>query len=162
MIWAPPVADAAVRVDPAGSGWFGSGRGGRPHLGLDICVEEGELVRAPCAGRFKRWGRPYADDEFFRLFEMVAPDGWEARLFYVGPLSDGSIPLNIGLGQAVGVSQDITSRYPGRRMQNHVHVELRTTDERMIQLGVKRYQRGSWWYADPAPMLRVTKVRRVT
>ena len=160
-IFLPPVfGDAEVRVDRAGNGWFSASRGGRAHLGIDLYVEPGEILLSPCAGRFVRWGNPYTGSSTYKLFEIAHDGCWQVRVFYCEPLGGGLTPLHIELRQKIARAQDITSRYPDSGMLNHVHVECRTMDERVIPTGVRRIQKNSWWYCDGAVLMGVKKVRR--
>lgn len=111
-----------LRSDAMGDGNFGARRGGHVHQGTDYVAAPGAAVLSPVAGRVVRFGRPYANDERYRLIE-VHGDGYAVKLFYVQPLPGIEPGLILRPGDPIGRVQDLALRYPG--IVNHVHVEVR-------------------------------------
>lgn len=118
-------------VDAFGSGVFGAVRdaGKRRHQGVDYVAAAGAAVRAPITGRVSRLGYAYRGNTALRFVEIVNPDTkFSARVLYVAP--SVAIGDDIVAGEEIGVTQDISARYPG--ITNHVHVELRDANRRLI------------------------------
>lgn len=123
---------AGVRgVDAFGSGAFGAIRdaGKRDHHGVDYIAQPGAPVRAPISGEVTHIGYAYSGSNELRFVEITDPaTKTSARVLYVAPsVTEGVI---VAAGDDIGVSQDLGARYPG--ITNHVHVELRDADRRLI------------------------------
>lgn len=134
-----PLADAVLRNDPAGRGYFKATRKPSIHKGVDLLCEPGELVMAPIAGRVHRLGYPYADDLEYRYVEIRNEGELRCRVFYVSPTA--FVGDQVEAGDEIGFAQDIAQRYKidasgGIRyrtckMLPHVHVELQCTEPRI-------------------------------
>jgi hypothetical protein len=120
-----PILNGRVRgVDERGSGAFAAPRGTRLHRGIDIECELNSLVRAPCSGTVKRWIYCYQDDPSFRGVAIECAWG-EIRILYITPtVAAGSEVTKL---DPIGVTQDITKRYPG--ITPHVHMGVRLKSE---------------------------------
>jgi len=112
-------------ADAHGNGAFAASRGSKRHKGVDYAFNPGEEVRSPVEGIVTRLGYAYKDEPF-RLIEILSHKGhllW--RFLYVRPdeLKAGDKVL---VNDVIGVSQNISQKYnkPGKRMVNHVHVEI--------------------------------------
>jgi peptidoglycan LD-endopeptidase LytH len=111
-------------IDAFGSGDFGAVRdaGKRRHHGVDYVSDPGADVLAPLSGKITRIGFAYSGREDLQYVEIVNPDtNVSARVLYVSPtVAEGDV---VSAGDALGIAQDLTGRYPG--ITNHVHVEMR-------------------------------------
>jgi peptidoglycan LD-endopeptidase LytH len=121
-----------VRADDIfGSGAFGAIRdaGKRHHEGVDYVAAPGAIVHAPIAGEVSRLGYAYNGEGGYRVVEIVNSETkMKARVFYVSPSVEvGDVVV---AGQEIGAAQDLNTRYPG--ITNHVHVELRDPQQRVI------------------------------
>jgi peptidoglycan LD-endopeptidase LytH len=118
-------------IDAFGSGNFGAVRdaGKRRHHGVDYVSEPGAEVLAPLSGKITRIGFAYRGREDLQYVEIVNPETQvSARVLYVSPtMAEGDL---VSAGDALGVAQDLTARYPG--ITNHVHVEMRDAQRRWI------------------------------
>jgi murein DD-endopeptidase MepM/ murein hydrolase activator NlpD len=118
-------------IDAFGSGNFGAVRdaGKRRHHGVDYVSEPGAEVLAPLSGKVTRIGFAYSGREDLQYVELVNPETQvSARVLYVGPtVAEGDL---VSAGDALGVAQDLTGRYPG--ITNHVHVEMRDAQRRWL------------------------------
>jgi peptidoglycan LD-endopeptidase LytH len=118
-------------IDAFGSGGFGAVRdaGKRRHHGVDYVSEPGAEVLAPLSGKITRIGFAYSGREDLQYVELVNPETQvSARVLYVSPtVAEGDL---VSAGDALGVAQDLTGRYPG--ITNHVHVEMRDAQRRWI------------------------------
>jgi murein DD-endopeptidase MepM/ murein hydrolase activator NlpD len=122
--------------DDFGSGEFGADRGNRTHGGVDIVAAPGTPVVAPVSGvvahtNIDPYGRtPHRGN--FRGIEIRTPEGIRVRMYYVDANAAGVADrAQVVAGQTVvGRVQDIAgyhenrSAIPGRRMQNHIHLEV--------------------------------------
>lgn len=116
-----------VRVDAAGDGHFGTDRGDHVHMGLDLITTPGEPVFSPFSGVFVGSGYAYPNDPRFHALRFKS-GARTLELLYVHPLLDLVPGMHVEPGQPVGVSQDISARYPGEGMLPHVHVEVMRPD----------------------------------
>lgn len=136
--WISPVTDGNVReTDAKGSGEFGASRDGgtRKHAGLDIVIEPHKPVLCPTVLEFKRNGLAYETGiggansaEPYRLI-VLENDFVEVKILYVYPYSfiKGEVVV---AGEPIGVSQDLSRRYPG--ITNHIHIEVWPKDTLLI------------------------------
>lgn len=119
-----------IRMDGAGSGAFGAGRGGHRHKGVDLLVIEGEPIYSPVDGIFDRAAVPYPNDPAWRGL-VLKGEGYHIKLFYMVP-----VPFTPGQpvkrGQLVGHAQAISEKYGGLPMLDHLHVEIRKMDGTLI------------------------------
>lgn len=113
-----------IRMDAAGSGRFGSSRGGgsRLHNGVDLEVVKGQPIYAPLSGTITKQAYPYADDRKFTGLHLTTKEGIKVKMFYMKPLA-GLIGKAVTAGQLVGNAQDISEKY-GAPMKPHIHVEV--------------------------------------
>lgn len=115
-----------LRSDPAGSGLYGAPRGSRCHRGLDLLCMPGQVVTAPCDGRIVRRARPYADDAHLSGLLLSGPR-LAVKLFYLQPYAQ-LIGSGVRAGDAIGIAQDVTRRYPHQGMRPHIHMEVIACD----------------------------------
>lgn len=132
------IVDAGIRpADSYGIGTFGASRDGgtRSHLGLDFGpIEANKQVIAPCDCEYSRRGYSYrsgiggaGSDEPYELIELET-SFFRIKILYVKPY--GFVKgEKIRCGQAIGVTQDLSRRYPKDKahplgINNHVHFEL--------------------------------------
>lgn len=116
-----------LRNDAQGQGHFGASRGSRKHNGRDITGNPGSYVCAPADGTVVRTGKPYGDGRHWDCYLLMnATDGVTWRLFYVRPLP-GIVGSFVSRGQAIGILQDVSERYPANENQGamlpHCHLE---------------------------------------
>lgn len=140
---APPVRPyrGTRGTDSWGSGVFGASRdgGGRAHAGLDCIAIPGDLVVAPFPGVIVRLGVAYPLSTLGSIHLRGHGDfeGWEAKLLYVAS-DPGLGGRMVAMGDRLGEAQDVAaywrSQQPGHvgDMKNHVHLEVRVTDARLI------------------------------
>lgn len=112
--------DNVVRVDNAGSGYFGACRGDRFHNGIDECCTPGQWVKAPVHGRVIRHAYPYADRSYDGV--LIRNPDMAVKIFYFEP-DDWIMGTVVKAGDRIGIAQDISKRYPGQGMKPHIHVE---------------------------------------
>ena len=121
--FANPTGLPVRTCDDYGCGQFGAVRdaGERRHEGVDFDARAGQAILAPISGFVSKIGMAYADNEFLKFVEITNPAlHYVTRVFYVDPsVVEGQV---VRLGQAVGRSHSLQSRYPG--ITNHVHLEL--------------------------------------
>jgi peptidoglycan LD-endopeptidase LytH len=126
-----PTRGGVRGMDAFGSGNFGAVRdaGKRRHHGVDYVSQPGAEVLAPLSGKITRIGFAYSGREDLQYVEVVNPETHlTARVLYVSPtVAEGDL---VSAGDALGVAQDLTDRYPG--ITNHVHVEMRDAQRRWI------------------------------
>lgn len=123
--------------DSFGAGYFGAGRGGRPHNGIDVCsnlpddssvgifvkaFKNGDAVKALRRGTVTKLGYPYANHLEYRYVEITDPRGYRARYFYVDP--SVSVGDDIDAGDCIGHLQDTGKLY--QDITPHVHFEVVT------------------------------------
>jgi murein DD-endopeptidase MepM/ murein hydrolase activator NlpD len=113
-----------IRMDAAGSGRFGSSRGGgsRLHNGVDLEVIKGQPVYAPFAGTITKQAYPYEGDRKYTGVHLTRADGVKMKVFYMLP-KPGIIGKAINAGDEIGRAQDISEKY-GAPMKPHIHVEV--------------------------------------
>lgn len=116
--------DTNVRMDSAGAGNYGARRGSRTHLGIDLIAAPEMILLSPVNGIIVRFGYPYADSPL-RLIEVRDVCNNLHRFFYVAPKEDYPVGTEVVVGDPIGIVQDVTKRYPGSDMKNHVHYEIR-------------------------------------
>jgi len=122
-----------LRSDPAGSGEFGARRGPRTHNGFDwrcVVAPEPQRIRAPHAGVLARMSYPYADDLVYQGVLLVGKRVW-SKLWYFRPTPTliGSL---VSQGEDIGVAQDVTKKYPGTKMQPHIHHRIVRCDPTLL------------------------------
>jgi peptidoglycan LD-endopeptidase LytH len=126
-----PTHGAVRGNDTFGSGDFGASRDGgkREHEGVDYVIAPGAAVHAPISGEVARLGYAYRGEGGYRIVEIVNSETKiKARVLYVAPTVEvGDVVV---AGQEIGAAQDLNARYPG--ITNHVHVELRDPQQRLI------------------------------
>jgi peptidoglycan LD-endopeptidase LytH len=126
-----PTHGAMRGVDAFGSGRFGAIRdaGKRRHHGVDYVATPGAAVVAPLSGKVTRIGFAYSGPEGLQYVEIVNPETHlTARVLYLAPtVAEGDL---VSAGDAIGIAQDLTGRYPG--ITNHVHVEMRDAQRRWL------------------------------
>jgi murein DD-endopeptidase MepM/ murein hydrolase activator NlpD len=113
-----------IRIDNAGSGKFGSSRGGgsRAHAGVDYLCTPGETVYSPISAKIIRSAKPYANDPNYSGLVLQNND-FEFKLFYMKG-TPGIIGKTVNAGDPIGTAQDISQKYGGS-MQPHIHLEMR-------------------------------------
>ena len=113
-----------IRMDSAGSGKFGSSRGGgtRAHAGVDYLCVPGETIYSPISGKVIRSAKPYANDANYSGLVIENAD-FQFKLFYMKG-APGIIGKTISAGDPIGTAQDISAKYGGS-MQPHIHLEMR-------------------------------------
>lgn len=113
-----------IRMDPSGSGRFGSSRGGgsRLHNGVDLEVIKGQPVYAPFAGTITKQAYPYENDRKYTGLHLTRKDGLKMKVFYMLP-KPGIIGKAVNAGDEIGRAQDISEKY-GAPMKPHIHVEV--------------------------------------
>ena len=111
--------------DRWGSGHFGAPRGNHTHNGIDYQCPAGRSVLSPCDGEVTKLGYPYGDDLSFRYIQITDSKGFDHRIFYVSPGQE--MGAKIKEGQVIGISQDLTKRYP--EITEHLHYEVRKNGE---------------------------------
>lgn len=110
-------------TDKWGQGHFGASRGGRKHMGVDVCCEAGDLVKSYTPGTVTKIGYPYdpriPGKEDFR-YVQVTFDGNHFRYFYLTPTV--FVGQRVLPGDCLGVAQDLTGLYPD--ITPHFHFEI--------------------------------------
>lgn len=119
------------KSDNWGSGAFGSSRGNRPHLGIDLVYSPDEQVRAPFAMSINRVSYPYASSPYSGIAFTATSNSidYDGRLWYFEP-NDDIIGKTVRKGQVLGFAQQINSKYPG--MINHLHLQLEKQNEKAL------------------------------
>lgn len=125
--------------DSAGNGAFNAPRvNGRKHLGEDICVVPYSALCSITSGVVTKINTLYSGDDYYQYVEITPSEFYAIRYCYVTPsVAVGQI---IKAGDILGVTQDITARYPNQGMKPHIHIEVidRKTNQRVdpkIHLG---------------------------
>ncbi|MEM1215581.1 MAG: peptidoglycan DD-metalloendopeptidase family protein [Bacteroidota bacterium] len=131
-----PNSDGANRnCDPAGCGHYGAPRGSRKHSGHDFLVSPGQTIVSPIQGYVRRFAYPYGDDLRWKGLLIIGEgphQGLAVKMFYFQPsVSSGT---QVVPGQVIGKAQDIAAKYPGSRMQPHVHLEIEKDGQRVNPL----------------------------
>ena len=111
-----------IRMDSMGSGRYGSSRGDRKHLGLDLMGMPGQWVVAPEDGIVTGTGKPYGDNGPWDVYIRMEGDSGLWRFFYTKPIQD-IIGMEVLQYQAIGKLQDVSEKY-GDDMIPHLHLEL--------------------------------------
>lgn len=108
--------------DAFGSGAYGSPREGgkRKHNGIDFLSNPGDELCSHIQGKVTKLGYPYADTKEFRYVEITNSVGFAHRFFYVEP--SVKVGEEILIGEKIGVSQNLGTRYKG--IPNHFHYEV--------------------------------------
>ena len=120
----PRIVAPIIRVDEMGDGHFGSSRGDRTHKGVDYICRPTDYVYAPCDGIIGRHGFPYANDEKYRLIEIIDNRGWRHRLMYVAPILSAGNRV-VREQTIIGTAQDVSLKYRrGGLMHPHIHYEI--------------------------------------
>jgi len=128
-------------TDAAGDGGYGASRGGRSHRGVDYAVLPGSVLLSPVNGRITKIGYPYADDLSYRYVQITTKRGEHHRFFYVEPHPDLEENQKIRAEQTpIGVTQDVTARYPELDMTPHIHYEIK--DASGAYLNPEKYWEG--------------------
>ena len=112
------------KCDPFGCGYFGAGRGSRPHNGLDFTIKENDVIKAPFDSVITRYGHVYADDNRFQLVEIKGVNQWRnytAKVMYIKSLLN--VNSNLKKGDFLCRADDITKKF-NSKMAIHVHFEL--------------------------------------
>ena len=91
-----------------------------PHPGVDYVGVPGQDVVSPVDGLVKRWGVPYAGEEYKLIVIEVAP-GLTVKMLYLEPALS-TIRNHVSAGQYVGEMQDVSPMYEG--ITPHVHVSV--------------------------------------
>lgn len=116
-------AQLIIRNDPAGQGHYGASRGSREHQGIDYHGTPGTHILSPVTGIVTKLGTTYADDPKWRYVQVTDNQDRDHRFFYVEPsVKEGQA---VGVGDPIGVLQDITQRYPDQGMLPHCHYEVK-------------------------------------
>lgn len=114
-----------IRVDPAGDGHFGTGRGSHTHRGLDLTIPTFN-VWAPIEGVIERHAYPYVGDKKWQGC-LIQGTGrhlpFNCKLFYV-VVDDDLVGKLVTGGERIGDPQKISKKYPGQGMIDHVHFEV--------------------------------------
>lgn len=130
-----------IRNDQEGFGYFDAPRGGRRHKGTDFLTAPGTEVIFPFdSGKALRMSYPYGDTQ---LWEGVKFKGIEEgkvlyfKMFYFRPIEDIFTTKLFKQGDVVGMSQDITERYPKlKNMKPHVHLQIEGVDSELFLKGL--------------------------
>lgn len=124
-----------LREDTAGSGQFdpvkeGGARPTEKHNGVDLLVKPGDEVYSPMDARVLRKAFPYPGDLNYEglLLEGIGEyEGYRFKIFYIQPLwtnKQMDAGVTVKKGMPIGIAQAISKRYPGKKMKDHIHVEL--------------------------------------
>lgn len=118
----PPARD----TDKHGSGAYGAPRGKRKHRGVDLACYPESIICSIRPGTVTKIGYPYSpqkhpDRAHLRYVQVTDPAGFELRYFYVEPAVE--LDAIIENGQALGLSQQLSSLFPG--MTDHIHFEVK-------------------------------------
>ena len=130
------VTKQEIRVDAAGDGHYGAPRGRRSHRGVDYLVPPEQTVQSDVDGVVTKLGYPYGPDQdkergegiVYRYVEIAIPSGQRWRYFYVQPTV--KIGAQVEKGNMIAIAQNISARYPGSPMKNHVHLEIKVKQGR--------------------------------
>ena len=116
------VTGGTIRNDSEGSGYFGAPRGSDVHHGVDLTLPRGagQALLAPITGRFDRVSYPYGDDLRWKG-GIFANEDIAIWLFYFEP-DQNLFREEVSMGQVIGITQDISIKYPG--MIPHIHMQV--------------------------------------
>ena len=111
-----------IRNDKHGSGYYHAPRTHGIHKGIDLTIPEGpgQALLAPITGRFDRVCYPYEDDLRWKG-GVFSNEDISIRIFYFEP-DQNLYREEISMGQVVGVTQDLSIKYPG--MIPHIHMQV--------------------------------------
>ncbi|WP_368565103.1 RHS repeat-associated core domain-containing protein [Pseudoxanthomonas sp. UTMC 1351] len=121
-VWLSPTGKGVRGCDGYGCGHDGASRGRRTHQGADYVATAGQAVGAPTNGLIERRSNPYAGDARYTGLQLKTDEGHTIKLWYVTP-DNGIVGSEVRTGQRLGVSQDLSIKYPGN-MTNHVHERI--------------------------------------
>lgn len=117
-----------------------------PHAGLDLRTQPLDRIVAPHAGRIVHVGIAYPNADLGSLH--LHGESFRSRLLYVRIASNLSRGMEVEQGGLFGSAQDVASfheaRSSGKRMVNHVHLDLWIRKEE------------AWVRVDPAAYLAAT------
>ena len=108
--------------DRWGEGHYGASRGGRTHNGIDIVISPHRPLYAWDDIRLERIANPYANDARYSGAKYKWGD-FEVKVFYFHPI----VQDFFSKGDIIGVSGDLTAKYPG--ITPHIHFEMRLKGE---------------------------------
>lgn len=128
--FAKPTASNKIRqCDPFGCGTYLASRGNRKHEGEDYSISPGESVFSPISGTVTRIAYPYASDMSYKGVE-IKNDELTVKIFYM--VTTAKIGSTVKAGDLIGTAQNIAAKY-GSTMVNHIHVEIRNKEGKLIQ-----------------------------
>ena len=113
-------AGILIRNDLMGSGYFGTPRGKRTHVGVDLAVLPGTPIHAPEKCTVERLGVCYGNDPDFDLV-LVSSMAFKHKILYVNPCVESGMRLEEG--DLIGHSQNVQDRH-GIKMIPHIHWEI--------------------------------------
>lgn len=109
--------------DGWGCGRFGSSRGDRRHMGLDISCAAKQEVFSAVSGVVSKIGYAYRQDirelKHFRYIEITINENIKMRIFYIEP----GVKLKelVEKGKLLGRQQKLGDVYPD--ITEHIHIE---------------------------------------
>ena len=114
-------------IDRHGSGAYLASRGSRKHNGIDICCEQGELIKSFSGGIVTKIGYPYSQGpdadpakKKLRYIQVTDDYGLDVRYFYIMPiLVKGD---QVHPGDILGEAQGLADIYEG--ITEHYHFEV--------------------------------------
>lgn len=142
----------AIRSDLAGDGKYLSSRGSRLHYGMDFIAQPNDAVYVGLDCQYHKVGLAYANSAF--TYIEFYSNKLFIRYFYV--LADHTWDSSLQKGDRIGTAQNISSRYKGSDMQNHVHVECFYMGEHTELLkfcGAAYYEKRDRTYINPELVL---------
>lgn len=108
--------------DAGGCGHFGAPRSGnRTHKGFDVLCENKEPIYSIWNGTAERVVTPYEGDVRFSGIKIRTTEGYEVKVMYLKP-NLNIITHTIKVGDLIGYSQDISTKYPS--VKPHLHIEI--------------------------------------
>lgn len=121
-------------ADDWGSGLWGSPRGDRQHLGIDIECAPGQEIKSPCDALIIREAKPYAGEIYSGL--LMRSDFMVFKMFYIYPYRH-LIGKHVSAGQAIGTAQNISEKYRKqgdheKYMIPHIHFQVDSIDPEML------------------------------
>jgi len=119
-----------LRSDRGGSGKFGAKRGSRKHKGIDVKATVGQSVYAP-KGVWQvdsvRTAYPNSPLKGLLFKGTGSNSNLSFKILYFKPnVKKGQ---TIKSGQKIGEVQDVSSRYPGQDVTNHLHIQAYKRDK---------------------------------
>ena len=111
-----------IRNDKLGKGYYHASRTTGIHKGVDLTIpgNPGQSLVAPITGRFDRVSYPYGDDLRWKG-GIFANEDIAIWLFYFEP-DQNLFREEVSMGQVIGITQDISIKYPG--MIPHIHMQV--------------------------------------